>query len=107
MKMCFDKRVLIGLGVVAAGVLVFAPTYFWTNLPILALLACPLSMLFMMRRMGGQKGGQCSTTSARGEQAGQEGGAELLRLQDEINTLKGQLHNRRQASDGQSGVDRT
>src|SRR6266576_1408972 len=40
---CFDKRVWAGLG--------------WTALPVLAGLACPMSMLFMMRGMARSRTG--------------------------------------------------
>jgi hypothetical protein len=49
LAMCFDRRVLLGLGVVAAGVWVVAPQYVLGALPLLLLAACPLSMLFMAR----------------------------------------------------------
>jgi hypothetical protein len=42
--------------------LVIAPNLIWAALPVLVVLACPLSMLFMMRRMGG---GQRATQPER------------------------------------------
>lgn len=57
---CFDKRVLIGLGVVAVGVLLFNPGWIGAVLPLLLVLACPLSMVFMMRAMGGRANASCS-----------------------------------------------
>jgi len=51
MRWCFDRRVLIGLGVVAAGVLLLRPSAFATALPVLVLAICPLSMLLMLRGM--------------------------------------------------------
>jgi hypothetical protein len=51
MRCCFDKRVWIGLGVLAAGLLIVDPRVGWVALPVLAGLACPVSMLVMMRGM--------------------------------------------------------
>lgn len=55
--MCFNWKVLAGLGVLGLGVFIVAPSLAWTALPLLLLAACPISMLFMMR---GMQGGQCS-----------------------------------------------
>lgn len=55
--MCFNWKVLAGLGAVGLGVFVVAPSLAWTALPFLLLAACPISMLFMMR---GMQGGRCS-----------------------------------------------
>ena len=54
---------LAGLAVVSVGLLVFAPNLALGALPVLVLLACPLSMLFMMRHMKGMNQG-----GANGEQ---------------------------------------
>jgi uncharacterized SAM-binding protein YcdF (DUF218 family) len=78
MKCCFDKRVWAGLGVLAVVLLVADPHAGWAALPVLAGLACPLSMLFMMRGMrGGAEG------SAAGDRA-----AEIARLRREIGQLR-------------------
>lgn len=53
MRMCVNKKVLMGAGVVALGVLVFAPQLMGGALPLLFLAVCPLSMVLMMRGMGG------------------------------------------------------
>ena len=56
--MCFNWKVLAGLGAVAAGVLVFAPNAALAVLPLLLLAACPLSMvgmMFAMKAMGSKK----------------------------------------------------
>ena len=50
--MCLNWKVLAGLAVVAVSIFVVAPQLALSALPILLLLACPLSMLFMMRGMG-------------------------------------------------------
>ncbi len=53
LKKCLNPRVLIGLGVIAVGVLLFAPRLFASALPLLILMACPLSMVLMMAMMAG------------------------------------------------------
>lgn len=49
--MCFNWKVLAGLGAVAAGVLAFSPATGLALLPFLLLAACPLSMVGMMFAM--------------------------------------------------------
>ncbi|MBN9492893.1 hypothetical protein J0H33_06045 [bacterium] len=44
-------KVLLGLGVAAAAILVFASDYARTLLPVLLVAACPLSMIAMMFSM--------------------------------------------------------
>src|SRR2546421_1645217 len=51
--MCLNWKVLAGLAVVGLLVLVVAPQFIGVALPLLLVAACPLSMLFMMRRMSG------------------------------------------------------
>lgn len=58
LHICLNWRVVAGLAVVGAGIWAVAPGLAWAALPILVVLACPLSMLFMMRGMGG---GQCAS----------------------------------------------
>lgn len=50
---CFDRRVLLALGAVAVGLWAIAPDAVARFAPLLLLLACPVSMVFMMRSMGG------------------------------------------------------
>ncbi len=94
MKCCFDKRVWIGLGVLAAGLLVLDPHAGWAALPVLAGLACPVSMLFMMRGM--RQGTGSGMAAPGGEPAvgdSTEKGdraAEIARLRREIQQLKAQ-----------------
>lgn len=58
MQMCLNWKVLLGLAAVALLVGVLAPQFLLSALPILLVLACPLSMLFMMSGMrGGMPGG--------------------------------------------------
>lgn len=66
--MCFNKRVLIGLGVVALGVLALSPRSFGAVAPLLMMAVCPLSMLFMMRSMNrGDSSCAADQTPARSE----------------------------------------
>lgn len=54
--MCFDWRVLTGLGAVGLGVWLLAPQYVLSALPLLLVLACPLSMVVMAVMMRGSMG---------------------------------------------------
>ncbi len=47
--MCFDRRVLLALAAAGVALWIVAPEYVARIAPFLLLLACPLSMLFMMR----------------------------------------------------------
>ena len=88
---CLNKRVLIGLGVVAVAVVVLAPNLFGAALPLLFVAACPLSMIFMMRAMGGgEKSG--SSPSNGNESAATDDAARLRELEEEVNRLKAMRH---------------
>lgn len=56
MKHCLNWKVFAGLALVGLGVWFVAPGAFAVSLPLLLLAACPLSMMVMMRAMGGMKG---------------------------------------------------
>lgn len=99
--MCFNRRVLIGLGLVALGVLVVAPGAFSRVLPLLVVAACPLSMLLMMRGMSGT-GGSCQTGKATRGAA--DGTDEIGRLRSEIAQLRAE---RSEADGGAAGRDRS
>lgn len=49
--MCFNKKILITLGIIAVAVLVLKPGWILAAAPLLILAACPLSMMFMMKGM--------------------------------------------------------
>jgi len=94
MRGCFDKRVWIGLGVLAAGLLIADPRAGWVALPVLAGLACPVSMLFMMRSMRhpagsamAAPGGELAAGAGRAEG---DRAAEIARLRREIRQLRAQ-----------------
>jgi hypothetical protein len=55
LRACLDWRVLTGLAALAVVVYVVAPGLIAAAVPLLLLAACPLSMLVMMRAMGGQR----------------------------------------------------
>lgn len=86
---CYDNRALVGLvALVVVGIvvgIVFAPSSAWTLLPVLALLACPLSMLVMMHsvRDGSQFGRPASAAPGSGAES------ELQRLRAEFDDLSG------------------
>ncbi len=66
--MCMNWKVLVGLGVVGLGVWAVAPNLIGAALPLLLLAVCPLSMILMMRGMGGMGGGQSATPPAQTSQ---------------------------------------
>src|SRR6266852_2155248 len=70
MRCCFDKRVWIGLGVLAAGLLIVDPRAGWVALPVFAGLACPVSMLVMMRGMRHPAGPPEAAAPGGGQVAG-------------------------------------
>ena len=92
LRCCFDKRVSIGLGLVAAVLLIADPRTWWVALPVLAGLACPVSMLLAMRGM--RRGTSAAAPRVPGgAQAADPGAvagraAEIARLRAEIGLLK-------------------
>ena len=92
MKCCFGQRAWIGLGVLAAGLLIEGPQVGWVALPVLAGLACPAPMIVMMRGM--RRGAGPGTTAPGGGQAAGspaadgERAAEIARLRREIELLR-------------------
>jgi UPF0716 family protein affecting phage T7 exclusion len=101
--MCLNKKVLIGVGLVAAGVVLFAPQLISAALPLLLVAICPLSMLLMMKGMSGmgQSHGQSKTAQAGDAASGQAapamaapgGGSadpSTAELQDKLRALQAQ-----------------
>ncbi len=67
MQMCLNWKVLIGLAVVAVLVGVVVPQVFWRAIPLLLVLACPLSMVVMMLSMSRMRGtARSGATSSSG-----------------------------------------
>ncbi|MGH9138111.1 MAG: DUF2933 domain-containing protein [Acidimicrobiales bacterium] len=105
MGMCINKKVVIGLVAVAGGVLLFAPQAIGAALPLLVLLVCPLSMMFMMRGMsGGESRGtkQAESASTSADNATTEGSQdepELVRLRAEVDQLRAEMRDRQARRD--------
>ncbi len=81
--MCINKKVVAGLVVAAVALYLLAPNTFGPLLPVLVFLACPLSMLFMMRMMSrsGSAGPNTSSSSAQSND-------ELAQLRAEVDRLR-------------------
>lgn len=84
--MCLDWRVVAALALVGVGVWIVAPRFILAALPLLLLAICPLSMLMMMRGMGG------TSTGNRQEQPSSEAGLsqeeQRARIQERLWTLQ-------------------
>lgn len=60
--LCLNWKVIGGLALLGLGTWIMAPQVALFVLPLLLIVACPLSMLFMMR---GMQGSHCATSSAK------------------------------------------
>jgi hypothetical protein len=58
--MCLNWKVLAGLGAAAVVIFLLRPKLGPSLLPLVFVLACPVSMLLMMRGMGGMGGGSAA-----------------------------------------------
>jgi len=87
LSMCLNWKVVAGLAVVGLIVLVVAPPLMWAALPILLIAACPLSMLFIMRGMAGNRN---ATTQMQGDQlpAGLTRNERLAELQTRMSSMQ-------------------
>ena len=92
MKMCLNWKVLAGLAVVGVGIFLVAPELALGALPLLLLAACPLSMLLMMKSMGGMQGSQCSTAPQTQPTAVLAGSREeqLAQLRSQLESVQAQ-----------------
>ena len=68
--LCLNWKVVVALGAIGVGIWAIAPGLLWAAVPVLVVLACPLSMLFMMRSMSG---GQCATDTVQEQHAAYAG----------------------------------
>ena len=90
--MCFNWKVLAGLAVVGAGILVIAPGLIIGALPLLLLAACPLSMLLMMRGMNGHTMGNAHAEEESGKPLPKEFLEQrLAALQEEEHKLQAEV----------------
>ena len=81
--MCLNWKVVAGLAVVGLGIWAVAPNIFAAAGPVLLVLACPLSMVFMMRGMRGMHGGQ-GTSGMQGDSCAMQPGQMAPRNQPEL-----------------------
>ena len=86
LKCCLNRNVLIGVAVVAGGVLLVAPASLGAVLPLLVLAICPLSMVLMM--WGMNRGKSCETKPSTTASQTVDTDAELAQLRSEIEHLK-------------------
>ena len=87
--MRINKNVIIGVGGAAVVVLAVAPRAFGALLPLLVVAACPLSMVLMMRVMGGHSRDRQQPLAAQPDDAASAGQiehlrAEIARLREEV-----------------------
>ena len=57
LKACMNPKVVVGLIALGVAIYLVAPGLVLAALPLLVLAACPLSMFFMMRKMGSDASG--------------------------------------------------
>lgn len=62
-QMCLNWKVLLGMGLVLVVLFLVAPQMVWGALPVVLILACPVSMLFMMG-MSNEEDTGCPTCQA-------------------------------------------
>lgn len=88
--MCINKRVVIGVGLVAVALLALAPRSLVAFAPFLVMAICPLSMLFMVRRMDGRREASEASEAEVPAPAASVGG-EVRVLQEEVDRLQAEL----------------
>lgn len=82
--MCINKKVVAVLAIVGVALYLAAPNLIGAALPLLILAACPLSMVFMMRAMSGDK----STPESQEHGTAADAGSELSALRAEVSRLR-------------------
>lgn len=85
MGMCFNRRVLIGLGIAAVALFAVSPRLLGSAAPLLIMAACPLSMIVMMRAMGRER---TDATPAPLASEPSDDDARLRELEEEVNRLR-------------------
>lgn len=101
--MCFNWKILVILGGLAAGVLLLAPGAAVTVLPLLLLAICPLSMvvmMFAMRGMGSHASESCQSMEWLGSPEAKR--ERLAVLQPEERRLERELGSRTVGNDEQA-----
>lgn len=83
---CLNWRVVAGLVVLGAALFIYAPKLALALLPVLVVLICPISMLFMMRSMGKMNMG-----ADKAEHAGSSGPLDHLSRDQQLQLLEAQL----------------
>jgi len=89
LELCFDRRVLAGLGALAVAIWLLAPQFLLAALPVLVLLLCPLSMLLMASMMRGRMGEVSHSATGADRLAALE--REQARLATEIARARGEV----------------
>jgi hypothetical protein len=93
-QMCLNWKVLAGLAVVGLAVWVVAPQFVLAALPLLLVVACPLSMLVMMGRMRGGQPAQANQPPAAGQTRDEQAAelrSRLLSMQAEQEVIARQI----------------
>lgn len=85
---CINKRVVLGVAVAMAALVIAAPRFLGPLAPVLLMAICPVSMLLMMRTT--------SDRSERSEPGAVDDGAQVQALSDEVRRLEAELGARRQ-----------
>jgi len=95
--MCWNRKVLAGLGAALLGVLLIEPRLFGRALPLVVLALCPLSMVVMMRSMRGRPAGSGDAVQAPaadvtdGAVGSGTAPSEVVGLRAEIDQLRAEL----------------
>lgn len=82
MRMCINKRVVVGLAVVALALFALSPRLLGALGPVLIMAACPLSMLLMMRSLSGR---DHEPSPGHGDDR------RVRELEEEVNRLKAEI----------------
>ena len=91
--MCFNWKVIAGLAVLGLGAWLWAPSLTVAALPLLLAVACPISMLLMMR---GMHSGRCGTEAPATTQPTPVSRSRSEQLAD-LRTQLGEVQSRQQA----------